>query len=87
MNKPNGSVIKKAISMLQERFQTQWKKRLFNDIRRNGREGNKLRTFRKFKCIFKPEPYINIIPNFEERSNLCKFRTSAHMLNIELGRQ
>ena len=85
-SKFNSSGIRKAVLKMQDRFVTQWKIRLFNDQRRNKSEGNKLRTFRKFKNIFKFEPYINLISNTIDRANFCKFRISAHKLNIELGR-
>lgn len=52
---------------------------------RENSEG-KLRTYAKVKDKFGFENYINIINNFELRKNLCKFRISAHQLQIEKGR-
>ena len=46
---------------------------------------NKLRTYRKFKNIFKLEPYL-FHSNKQERQILTKFRISSHTLNIERGR-
>ena len=46
---------------------------------------NKLRTYRKFKSIFKLEPYL-LFGTKQQRKLLTKFRISAHNLNIEKGR-
>ena len=71
---------------MQERFETQWKNRSFNDKRNNPKVHNKLRTFRTFKYTFKHEPYIDQISHFNDRRNFCRLRISAYNLNIELGR-
>ena len=83
---PSGVIIKKAVQSMQERFETQWKNRLFNDKRNNPKVHNKLRTFRTLKYTFKHEPYIDQISNLTDRRNFCRLRISAHNLNIELGR-
>ena len=46
---------------------------------------NKLRTYRKFKSIFKLEPYL-LFRTKQQRKLLAKFRISAHNLNIERER-
>ena len=66
-------------------FRDYWKNNLHNDVRNQG-YGNKLRTYRKFKTVFNQESYLNIIPSFETRRELCKFRVSNHKLQIEIGR-
>ena len=53
---------------MQQRFEIQWNSRIHNDMRRNPNESNKLRTFRKFKTIFKREPYIDLLSNAEVRT-------------------
>ena len=47
---------------------------------------NKLRTYRKFKNIYKHEPYLDCIKDSKTRSNFCRFRVSSHNLHIETGR-
>jgi hypothetical protein len=42
---------------------------------------NKLRAYRKFKSIFKLEPYL-LFGTKQQRKLLTKFRISAHNLNI-----
>ena len=56
-----------------------------DDKRKNPLHQNKLRTYRKFKNIFKLEPYL-INCNKQQRQIMTKFRVSAHNLNIERGR-
>jgi hypothetical protein len=46
----------------------------------------KLRTYRKFKFIFRYETYISDIRNISHRNILTCFRTSNHKLHIETGR-
>ena len=74
-----------ASSKLQILFIDLWKSKLFNDSRQQG-YGNKLRTYRKFKLIFTQETYLNIIPSFETRKEMCRLRISNHKLQIEKGR-
>jgi hypothetical protein len=74
-----------ATSKLKGLFQELWRSKLNNDLRQQN-HGNKLRTYRKFKMIFHPEPYLNIISSFNVRRELCKFRISNHKLKIETGR-
>jgi hypothetical protein len=53
--------------------------------RKNPLHQNKLGTYRKFKNIFKLEPYL-INCNKQQRQIMTKFRVSAHNLNIERRR-
>jgi hypothetical protein len=57
-----------------------------SNINKDIMESNKLRTFKLFKNELKYEPYLNIVKNETDRSNLTRFRISAHDLNIERGR-
>ena len=52
----------------------------------DGQDHNKLRLYKTFKGSFTPEPYINNIPNRNQRAWLSRFRTSAHNLRVESGR-
>ena len=46
----------------------------------------KLRTYSRFKTVFKFEPYLNIIRNKQTRSCFSRFRMSSQDLEIERGR-
>ena len=46
----------------------------------------KLRTYSRFKTVFKFEPYLNTIRNKQIRSCFSRFRMSSHDLEIERGR-
>jgi hypothetical protein len=46
--------------------------------------GNKLRTYRKFKNLFKFEEYLQFGSKTEQQT-YTKFRISAHDLRIERG--
>jgi hypothetical protein len=70
---------------LKEMYKNQWIKAI-NIEYPNGRDGNKLRTYSKFKKEFKIENYIMICKNKSERSAFCKLRISAHRLMFETGR-
>ena len=52
----------------------------------DGQDHNKLRFYKTLKGSFKIEPYIVQIKNRNQRHWLSRYRTSAHKLNIELGR-
>ena len=70
------------------RFCNNWEKRINNDQRRRPDERNKLRTYRTFKpkmSPYKMETYVTVLPK-QARSEYCKFRISAHKLNIEILR-
>ena len=46
----------------------------------------KLRTYATFKLAFHIEPYLLLLKNVKEVSELVKFRLCSHYLQIELGR-
>jgi hypothetical protein len=78
---------KKLTSILQSRFSQYWKESV------HGNEGTeqplnlgKLSSYKKFKTTNGFEPYLDLIKNTKSRSCMARFRTSAHMLNIEMGR-
>ena len=48
--------------------------------------GNKLRTYRTFKNIFKTEGYVKISMNRDQRKVIAKFRSGTLPLAIETGR-
>jgi len=78
-----GKIIKKRIS---EKYVASWKNNLLDDHGKNGKGGNKLRTYRKFKIDFGLERYLSNINNREDRRRLSQLRTSSHKLCIETGR-
>lgn len=80
-----GRLIKSIKKKLELRFNKKWNSTLFEDSRTMN-QGNKLRTYRKFKTSFHRENYLNLLQDKKIRSSLCQFRISAHQLNIETGR-
>ena len=69
---------------LQDIFLQQWRLDM-NDDNRSHNEGNKLRTYRKFKGDYKFEPYLKV-KNLHQRKNITRLRISSHRLEIERGR-
>ena len=64
---------------------TEWYREHFND-RRNGQNGNKLRTYRLYKHDVKSAPYVlQNISRFERRT-MALFRSGALPLAYETGR-
>ena len=52
----------------------------------DGMDTNKLRLYKTFKASFNCEPYIDLVKNRNQRSDLTRIRISAHHLEIERGR-
>ena len=78
--------IKKTVSeKLKLLFDNQFTADLYNDKRQND-NGNKLRTFRKYKNVIEEEKYLALVNNWNARRNITKMRISAHNLPIEAGR-
>ena len=57
-----------------------------NKIGPDGLDHNKLRLYKTLKGSFSQEPYVTNIKNRNQRAWLSRYRTSAHSLQIELGR-
>ena len=76
--------VKICQTSLERRFDEQLKLDLFQD--KDTHNGNKLRTFRQFKCEVRREKYLCYINNISLRKNISKLRLSAHNLPIETGR-
>jgi hypothetical protein len=68
---------------LQEIYSNNWLNHINAD--NNGR-GNKLRTYCLIKQTFEVERYLGTISDRTLRTEMTKFRTSAHKLSIETGR-
>ena len=49
-------------------------------------EHNKLLCYSSFKCHFRPEPYIDLVRNRNQRCHLSRLRVSAHHLGVEVQR-
>ena len=49
-------------------------------------QGNKLRTYKKFKIVTGFEKYLDILKNQKQRKLFTKFRLRLHDLEIERGR-
>ena len=67
-------------------FEFQWLNELSRNIHLGYGEGNKLRTYYKFKREFEYEKYLDTESDFFKRRNITKFRISSHRLEIEIGR-
>ena len=72
--------------MLTLKYTTNWITELHKDSDNTKKHGNKLRTYRKFKTTFAPEPYLDILVDRNLRRHYARLRTSAHKLHIETGR-
>ena len=62
-----------------------WCDQLFSDGNSND-NGNKLRTYRKFKTSFNTEPYVKMNMSRDHRRILAKFRSCNIPLAVETGR-
>ena len=67
-------------------YMDNWRNELNREHARRGNGRNKLRTYRKFKCNFKTEPYVKVLMPYSRRSSLAKFRTGVPPLRLETGR-
>lgn len=77
--------LKIAREKLIARDKQNWQNQLFDD--RNGSEnGNKLRTYRKYKNTLNPEQYVLTNMRRDHRRILAKFRSCNLPLAIETGR-
>ena len=65
-------------------FIDQWKESLNSETNKQCNMGNILRTYRKFKNLFKFEEYLQFGSKTEQQT-YTKFRISAHDLRIERG--
>ena len=83
-SRSSGYLNKCIITKLTAVFRDGWSANLASDARKS-EGGNKLRTYRKFKQVFKTEPYLDDCCN-ESRYNLARLRLSSHSLHIETGR-
>jgi len=77
--------ITNAISQrLKDIYIQTFKAEIHND-NRDKSFGNKLRTYRLFKTIYKEEEYL-MVKNIQHRVAVTKLRISCHKLHIETGR-
>ena len=86
MDEPSGIFISLLKHKLKEEYSENWEKSLRKETGKNDKNGNKLRTYNKFKFHYTREPYLEQIENRKYRSAIAKLRTSSHKLNIEAGR-
>ena len=63
----------------------EWFNYLLSPVGKSG-QGNKLRTYVKFKRSLDFENYLCFVENMSHRISLTKLRISAHPLRIERGR-
>ena len=77
--------------MIEKNIKSKFDRYFLNEINqikmgKDGQDHNKLRLYKTLKGSFTPEPYLNNIPNRNQRAWLSRFRTSAHNLRVESGR-
>ena len=82
-NNVNDNLATSLIHDIVSQLKTRFRRKLSSDLNQNDK---KLRTYKVFKYIFKTEPYLNCVTNLKHRNSLSRFRTSAHKLEIEVGR-
>ena len=82
-----GSVSTQIKGKLNSIFERFWVEQI-NQIKigNDNNDHNKLKFCKTIKNCFKTEPYIDMINNRNQRSNLTRIRTSAHSLEVELFR-
>lgn len=78
----------KLCKYMQEIFEYHWQIAVFDDVRKDKNEGNKLRCYRNFKNTFGQniEDYLVYFKKKANKSAFSKLRCSAHKLQIERGR-
>ena len=52
----------------------------------DNKDHNKLRFYKTFKTCFKTEPYIDLVHNCNQRSNLTRLHTISHSLEVKFLR-
>ena len=77
--------IPKIKRLLREKYFSIWKQQVTRGSTCGG-QGNKLRTYQKFKTSLSQEPYLDIIKDRSTRRCLAQLRTSSHKLHVETGR-
>jgi hypothetical protein len=84
----HGVRAKSVLKQIKSKFDTFYLREINNEnIGLDGLNHNKLRFYSTLKGCFKPEYYVNNIHNRGQRAELCRVRTSAHRLGVELGRR
>ena len=78
---------KKISKFLCSKFESFWLREINTmKVSQDGVDHNKLRFYKQFKGCFKPEPYLDLVQNRNQRAWLTRLRVSAHQLHIETGR-
>jgi hypothetical protein len=78
----NSACIEKCKTLLRSRFQRFWQIQIGLEKQDTG----KLSTYRRLKCHFVFENYLDQVSIRQHRVALTRLRVSAHQLNIERGR-
>ena len=73
--------------MVKSKFEIFWLSEINKiNLTSDGQNHNKLRFYAQLKGCFKKEPYIDLVPNRSQRSDLARLRTSSSRLAIEVMR-
>ena len=79
-----GMKIKKCIK---SKFEIFWLDKIkIGNLDKNGTYHNKLKNYSTLKGSFTKEPYLDLVPNRAQRSDLTRLRISASRLALETGR-
>ncbi len=70
---------------LDNMYSQKWKNMLSREVGINGKGGNKLRTYRRFKHDFTPACYVTTIIPKAHRSAVAQLRCGTAPLHIETG--
>lgn len=85
IQEPISRWLPQARKTLYIKYESHWINQLTRDSPPN-QQGNKLRTYRKFKSSLIQEAYLNILTDRNLRKSIARLRTSSHKLHIETGR-
>ncbi len=76
-----------ARNTMEKQYETHFFKRLNSDFGKDGKSGNKLRTYKHIKKSYTCETYIAMNLSPKLMSTIAQFRISSHDLEIERGRK
>lgn len=72
--------------ILEQKHQSEWFDVVNSLSGASGRGGNKLRTYKLFKAVYRVEPYCQLFLPVKHRSAFSKFRCGVAPLRLETGR-
>jgi hypothetical protein len=85
-NRNKTSMIRDINKKVFDQVNGNWHEQLAKEEANHGRGRNKLRLYRRYKCLLAPEPYLTSCVKQIHRKALAKFRCGVAPLAIETGR-